>query len=180
MSKKSKGETPRIRQFFFICYPESIPQSIDVCIRESNPDAYAYILHDEDYDINDMLKKAHYHVLLKFENARTYSSIAKQFGIAENNVEYCKSPRAAVRYLLHLDTPEKTSYPRERIHSKNFPVDEFLKDNNEDVNVLLLIERLQSHQDRTFGDFVAWTAINGLYSTFRRSSSTYRDIFYHG
>ena len=180
MSKKSKGESSRIRRFFFICYPESLPKPIDVCIREALPDKYAYILHDEDYDINEQLKKEHYHVYLDFENARTYSSIAKQFGIAENNVEYCKSPKYAVRYMLHRDNPEKTAYYPDSIHSKNVPVEDYLKDNDEDSNALCIIARAKSHEDRTFGDFVTWIVLNGFYSTFRRSSSTYKEIYYNG
>ena len=178
--KKKSDSSDRTRQFFFICYPESLPSPIDVCIRASCPDAYAYILHDSDYDINNQLKKLHYHVYLKFQNPRSYSSIGKQFGVASNLVEYCRSPKASIRYMLHLDDPDKTSYYPSDIHSKNVPLDKYLKDNNENVDVLLLIERLQSHQDKTFGDFVAWTAVNNLYSVFRRSASTYRDIFYHG
>ena len=180
MKKKNNGSSDRIRQFFFVCYPESIPQPIDSCIRALSPDAYAYILHDSDYDLNNVLEKAHYHVYLKFRNAHSLSSIAKQFGIAVNLVEYCRSPRDSIRYMLHLDYPDKTLYHQSDIHSVNVPLNKFLKQDNENVDVLLLIERLQSHEDKTFGDFVAWTAMNELYSVFRRSSNTYRDIFYHG
>ena len=178
--KKTNNHSNRSRQFFFICYPESLPSPIDVCIRVSNPYAYAYILHNADFDDDNKPKKEHFHVFLKFENPRFFSSIANQFGIASNLVESCRSPRASIRYMLHLDDPDKTIYYQSDIHSKNVPLDKYLKDNNENVDVLLLIERLHSHEDRTFGDFVAWTAINDLYSVFRRSASTYRDIFYHG
>ena len=65
----------------------------------NNIDLYAYILHDKDTDEAGNIKEAHYHLYLKFINARTCESIMKQFKGA--HVEIPINETQSIKYLLH-------------------------------------------------------------------------------
>lgn len=60
---------------------------------------YALILHDKDIDEKGELKQPHYHLYLKFINARTCQSIIKQFEGA--HVEIPINETQSIKYLLH-------------------------------------------------------------------------------
>ena len=60
---------------------------------------YALILHDKDIDEKGELKQPHYHLYLKFINARTCQSIMKQFEGA--HVEIPINETQSIKYLLH-------------------------------------------------------------------------------
>ena len=60
---------------------------------------YALILHDKDIDEKGELKQPHYHLYIKFTNARTCQSILKQFEGA--HVEIPINETQSIKYLLH-------------------------------------------------------------------------------
>lgn len=58
-------------------------------------------------------KKPHFHCICVFENARHFSSVANDFvdfGITEPLINKVYSLNGAVRYLCHLDSPDKAHY----------------------------------------------------------------------
>ena len=64
-----------------------------------NVDLYSLILHDKDVDEDGQIKEPHYHLYLKFINARTCQSIIKQFEGA--HVEIPINENQSIKYLLH-------------------------------------------------------------------------------
>lgn len=87
---------------------------------------YAYILHDKDKYLEDVidedtkevlhklgeLKKPHWHVIICFKNPRSVKSIKNELMLA--HVETCNF-YAYSRYLIHKDTPKKYQYSKEEI-----------------------------------------------------------------
>lgn len=110
----------RSRSFTFVFYPDE-ENFLDIMSSVINEDT-AFILHDKDTNENGDLKKPHYHVVVKFKEAKTCSSVAKIFHLynsegklAENRVDICtkgkKDFKGALRYLTHANTPDKFQYP---------------------------------------------------------------------
>lgn len=60
---------------------------------------YGLILHDKDIAEDGQIKEPHYHLYLKFKNARTFQSIIKQFEGA--HIENVINENQSIKYLLH-------------------------------------------------------------------------------
>lgn len=167
------------RKFFFVCYPESC--DIDSSIISSGADKYAYILHDADVDDNGTPKKLHYHVYIEYKNARQPSTISKNFNIAENNIEYCKSTRGCIRYLVHMNHKEKHQYNKELIESNGLDIDKFLDATTEGDRVeeiLDLIEKLVATDPKaTLPTLIREVCSAGLYSEFRRGQTLFLTVW---
>lgn len=96
----------KARTMNLVLYPESQQSAIDSIIRNC---CYVGILHDRDTDVNGLLKKPHYHFIVRFKQARWSSAFAKELGI-EDHIESTLSFERSVRYLVHMDNPEKYQY----------------------------------------------------------------------
>lgn len=108
----------RSRNWTFVGYPD-----------DSLPDNYAAILSDElhlcwcespvhDADLNGdgSEKKKHIHFILSFEGNKSYEQIQEITDRLNCPIpQQCRNMRAMVRYLIHLDNPDKTQYKREDI-----------------------------------------------------------------
>ena len=62
---------------------------------------YVYIVHNKEENL-------HCHIVLNFENARSFESILNTFKGA--HIEECKYFNKSIRYLLHLDDADKLQY----------------------------------------------------------------------
>ena len=78
---------------------------------------YAMIKHDKDFDENGELKKVHWHVVVICEKREWQFSFARRIGIDVRFVQHplASEPNGAIRYLTHIDNPEKAQYAREEI-----------------------------------------------------------------
>lgn len=106
----------RGKAFSMILYPDSdnhmkALKAIESCY------SYAYILHMNDVDDDDNLKKAHIHCIVKFNTQKLLSSFAQEVGLEENYIQKVQSLQSSVRYLVHKDNPEKFQYDPELICS---------------------------------------------------------------
>lgn len=106
----------------------------EVCSTQPLIDRWAYILHDKDtYTLEDEAqnpehktgtpKPAHIHLTLFFgkKNGKAVEcqmeQIAKWFGLASNFVSCIRSEVGALRYLIHMDYPEKYQYQPSEVFS---------------------------------------------------------------
>lgn len=117
---------------WFLCVhkgAECFDNLASICERLSNC-TYAYILHDEEHNfLNEVEiggKPQHYHVLLVFDNARTFSSISKTFSGAHCEVSHVLADCAV--YLLH-NTPSAI-----KAGKKQYDVSEIVTNNREALN----------------------------------------------
>lgn len=113
-SRNSTGEAygkGRTRNFATIVYPESAPENWKTLLEEEMVPAFISPLHDKDTNPDGELKKAHFHVILTFENVKTLEQakaiVDKIGGVGCQPVV---SLRGNARYLCHLDNPEKFQY----------------------------------------------------------------------
>lgn len=97
----------RYRHFVAILYPDSdIYDYDDVLFNLRGFKYYAYITHQPE----DNEKKLHTHLFLSLDSATTIQAVAKRLGIPPNYIQYVKSVRASIRYLTHIDYPDKIPY----------------------------------------------------------------------
>lgn len=117
--EKEKKTEHRKRNFTCIVYPDSAPENwIDILQNEHIP-AFISPLHDKDInELDNELKKPHYHVIIMFDSLKTIEQAHEIFDLIggvyppETPKSSCvvKSIRGSARYLQHLDNPDKAYY----------------------------------------------------------------------
>ena len=69
------------------------------------------IVHNKDvFEETGELKEEHTHFLIMTNTPRKIKTIANLLNVEENMINFAKSKKASMRYLLHLDNPEKYQY----------------------------------------------------------------------
>lgn len=101
----------RARIFATACYPDSVPDDWLIKLAESTLEVYVSPLHDKDLNPTGEAKKPHWHVIICFDNVKSTDQ-AREFFDTINGVgcERVLSKRGYLRYLCHLDNPEKVRY----------------------------------------------------------------------
>lgn len=114
-------ERVRSRVFLGLWYPEDPTHVNAMKLLNEMKFQFVAILHDKDtYDRDDArdedgkrsgdLKKEHWHVVIKFQNARSIYSLADELGIKSNYLQCCNNTTEAYRYLLHFGWEYKYQY----------------------------------------------------------------------
>jgi len=117
MSKSKAKKDERVRLWTFIVYPESAPQNWQQILIEMNIECIISPLHDKDLNADgEAHKKPHYHVLLKFDGNKSFEQIKEITDTLNSPIpQKVASAKGLVRYMIHLDNPEKYQYNREDI-----------------------------------------------------------------
>lgn len=125
----------RLRKFALVSYlqasvfEQKIARHIDDVIR------FAYVVHDKDFDKEDVKEETHIQALLYTYNSHSFSAIRKWFAVPEGTNTLCQRVRddiQAYEYLTHANetNPLKYHYKKEDIISYNFNLDEVEQDDN--------------------------------------------------
>lgn len=113
------SEKIRCRNFCLVLYDED--ETHKACLDKLSAGyQYIAICHDKDrwteeanltdgVNVGD-LKKPHWHVIIKFPQARWNTAVAKELGIAENYIQRCVSYDGSLLYLVHHGMPYKYQY----------------------------------------------------------------------
>lgn len=117
MSKSSEqGKTKgagRTRNWTFIVYPDSVVENWRDILDEEYVPWVESPLHDKDLNADGTLKKAHIHVLMLYESVKTNEQIEKLTeAINATKPQKCNGVKGLVRYMIHLDNPEKYQYDK--------------------------------------------------------------------
>lgn len=108
---KSIGKSNRTRNWAIVLYPESAPENWRDLLDEGHIEWVESPLHEYDNNATGEVKKAHYHIMLMFGGVKSYEQVLEF--IAPLNVpipQRCHNAKAMVRYMAHLDNPEKYQY----------------------------------------------------------------------
>lgn len=157
------------RTLAIVLYPESQQSAID-SIRKNY--SYVGMLHDRDTDSNGELKKAHWHFIVRFKQARWSSGLAAELGI-DDHFESVKNMDGALRYLSHMDDPDKFQYdPSSASFSADMSVvyRKAIDDSvTEDERVLSIVQFIESYEyPITYSFALKRICEMGLYGEFRR------------
>ena len=135
MTDKEKSinqDKTRAKDWTFIVYPESAPADWRGILADKlQVKAIISPLHDEDVldDVEQTPKKAHYHVILRFDSKKSFAQIKEITDLLNQPIpQKIKSIEGAVRYLIHADSPDKAQYNQADIQViGNIDLDRYFK-----------------------------------------------------
>lgn len=127
---------------------------------------WCYILHDKDVNEDGTPKKSHYHVYGKLDTPRTPQAVSNALGVGVASLRSVSSWRAAVRYAVHLDHPDKYQYSADDV-SANFQFGKILT-LDDDQQAARIFSFIISSRCTTVSVLAAWAFANGCYPALRR------------
>lgn len=118
-NKKDKDSGKRVvkgRDWTFIVYPDSAPSNWREILDGTHLRWVESPLHDKDVNEDGTIKKAHWHVLMSFDGPVTEKPCTDiSQSINATSVQKVGSAKGLVRYMIHMDNPEKFQYNRDDI-----------------------------------------------------------------
>ena len=113
---KSISGKSRTRNWSFIVYPESAPGNWREIIDDEHIQWIESPLHDKDIDADGEIKKPHWHILVLFDGVKEFNQIKELTDRLNSPIpQKAASSCGLVRYMIHLDNPEKHQYSRSEI-----------------------------------------------------------------
>lgn len=108
---KSSNKETRTRNWTIVVYPESAPSDWRERLDELHIEWVESPLHDIDCNADGEVKKPHWHVLLMFGGVKSYDQVLELTKDFNSPIpQRCHNAKAMVRYMAHLDNPEKAQY----------------------------------------------------------------------
>lgn len=182
----AKDDKLRGKVFLLLLYPdEDVSHAKALEYIKANYD-YAAICQDKDVYLEDAitngvehkegeLKKTHYHVVVRFKNARWITALAKELEISENYIRLSHNFVRSLLYLVHYYEPEKYQYPPNDVFGtlkqrfKEAYSSEGKSESEKIVDIFNEIDKCEFKVD--FQVFVRHIASIGYWDVLRRSSS---------
>lgn len=111
-SKKSSGnKETRTRNWAIVLYPESAPENWRDILDELHIEWVESPLHDSDVNADGEKKKPHWHILLMFGGVKSWEQVLEITEQLNAPIpQRCHNAKSMVRYMAHLDNPEKAQY----------------------------------------------------------------------
>lgn len=172
MAQKKKNENYRNRTHMLELYPDN-PSHVKAMEKIEKSYECAYILHDKDVKEDGNLKKPHWHVVLRFKDAKWRSALCTELEIEER---FCEEPRSfdnCLMYLIHYNDTDKYQYDVKEVKGT---IKKRLKelinkvDKSEGEKVYELIDYIENQTDVIrVTAFAKYCANNGYWAEFRRS-----------
>jgi len=114
--KDNKYGLGRTRNYTTVVYPDSAPENWQNLLDDLHISAFVSPLHDKDVNLGGEIKKPHWHVVIMFDSVKTVKQARNVFDVIGGiGCEAIESLRGVVRYLCHLDNPEKVRYRSEDV-----------------------------------------------------------------
>lgn len=113
MANKDSQAKARTRNWTFVVYPESVSSNWRDVLDEEHIQWVESPLHDKDTNADGEIKKAHIHVLVMYDGVKSYNQILEITNKINASVpQKCGSAKGLVRYMVHMDNPEKYQYSK--------------------------------------------------------------------
>lgn len=127
MSEEKQDE--RSRNWVVIVYPESAPNDWREILDNMHIQWIESPLHDKDVNPDGTVKKSHWHVVLAFGSKKSYKQVKEITDKLNSPIpQKVHNMKGQVRYLVHLDNPEKYQYPVEQVIAHGgIDVDKYFK-----------------------------------------------------
>lgn len=117
---ENKKVVEKGRDWTFLIYPESAPKNWREILDETHMRWVESPLHDKDTNADGEIKKAHWHILLSSDGPVTLQVVEKIIKpLNSPTPKKVGSSKGLVRYMAHLDNPEKYQYPVDEIIGHN-------------------------------------------------------------
>lgn len=150
--KKSSGnKETRTRNWTIVLYPESAPENWRQILDDMHIEWIESPLHDKDINANGETKKAHWHILLMFGGVKTYEQIKEVTDKLNAPIpQRCHNSKAMVRYMAHLDNPDKAQYNTSDIKAHG------------GVDLAEMLRPSSSERYIIIRDMISYVRINGI------------------
>lgn len=172
----------RSRNFNLVLYPEDETHKKAIELISKNYDC-AFILHDKDQDKEGNIKKEHWHVVIKNNNAKWNTALAEELGIEVNYIEECRNLKRSLLYLIHFYDEDKYQYSIDEVHGNlkdkiiTYINSENKTESEKVLEILTEIDNIHSYIDYCI--FIKHIAKIGYWDVLRRSNgiiTRYLDI----
>lgn len=101
----------RTRNWTVFQYDDSAPENWRELLDEKHIEWIESPLHDKDINADGTPKKPHRHLLLMFGGVKSYEQVLEFIGFLNSPIpQRCHNAKSLVRYMAHLDNPEKAQY----------------------------------------------------------------------
>ena len=108
---KTKKSVLQSRLFTMSVKPKWSDEKIEEMLNSMKGVAEMYVVnHDKDQNDQGEVVEPHTHIFLIYDTPRRISTIANAFGLEANFIEVVRNKVAMLRYLTHLDQPNKATY----------------------------------------------------------------------
>lgn len=166
----------RDRKFELVLYPDSDSYDCDAVIQLSQSyfADWAYCLHYADTTDDGELKKPHIHFVGKLSDMRSPEVVCKDLGLPINAISNIKNWKAACRYLIHLDQPQKYQYQPDDVVSSFAILSAFSLPDEEQARRIM--EYIVQNGCTKVSEVTLWALNNGCYSGFRRGFAIWNQI----
>ena len=104
------------RVWLALLYEEDPVQKAAIDLLTSGAYDCAYIVHYKDKNEDGSPKKEHYHFVIRFQNQKSLTALAKQLSVPPNYLEASKNIKSSLLYLLHKGWEEKAQYDISEVH----------------------------------------------------------------
>jgi len=163
-TKKATRGAGRTRNWTAVVYPESAPDGWIDLIQREHIEWILSPLHDKDISGDGQPKKPHYHIAILFSSVKTYEQ-AKAFTDMLNcpRPERVHSIKSLVRYMAHLDDPDKAQYdPAEIKGYGGVDIAEMLRPSSSERYTLLkeMLDYIEQENITEFIDIVMYASKN--------------------
>lgn len=159
----------RTRNWTVIAYPEDLPEDWRERLDEQHIKWVESPLHDRDTNADGTPKKAHYHLMFLFGNVRSCKQVSGWlqgiFGASEGgSIIGVAAPQqvsdrgALVRYMAHMDNPDKVQYDsQEIIGHGGVDISELLRYSAGETRAMIVAmeEFIEAHGITELADFSA-------------------------
>lgn len=115
-----KNKIVKGRDWTFIVYPESAPGDWRDILNKTHLRWIESPLHDKDVNADGEVKKEHWHILLSYDGPVGLSAVKKITDELNCPIpQKIASGKGLVRYMIHMDNPEKFQYSKSEIVGHN-------------------------------------------------------------
>ena len=170
MSNPTSEQKFRSRLFVAVLYPDDPTHAECMQKLETNGYNFAAILHDKDAQEDGGIKKAHWHIIVRFKNAVWNTAVSKELGITSNYLEVCKDQDASLLYLVHHGKEEKFQYDLEEVFGPmRLKLATLLADTDEGTRALNICQIIEDTPGPIgYTELLKKVVAAGLYADLRR------------
>nr|CRY97090.1 hypothetical protein [uncultured prokaryote] len=150
----------RARTWTFVVYPESAPENWRDILSDYHIPWVESPLHDKDVNPDGEVKKAHWHIILFFDGKKSFEQVQEITDALNAPIpQKTANAKGLVRYLIHMDNPEKYQYKRDEIICHcGAEIDEYFALSASSKNAILweIIEFIRENQVESLVEFMGY------------------------
>ncbi len=156
----SENKDQRARTWTFVVYPESAPENWRDILSDYHIPWVESPLHDKDVNPDGEVKKAHWHIILFFDGKKSFEQVQEITDALNAPIpQKTANAKGLVRYLIHMDNPEKYQYKREEIVCHcGADIDEYFALSSSSRRVVLreVMEFIKDSEIDNYADFIGY------------------------